>query len=135
MMRQVILLGRAGGDGELRYTPNSTPVFNLSIAVTETRGDASETHWFDVVVWGRSAEIAKEQVRKGCEVMIIGKLESRTWKDPATNKKTNRINVVADRFRVTQYKKGEEGSVKATGIVKKDPPPFGDDEFYGSSGV
>ena len=105
-MRQVYLLGRAGSDGELKYTQNGTPCFNVSIAVSEKRADAVETHWFDITAWGKVAEIAKETVKKGHEIFINGKLQTRSWTDK-NNNKVSKTDVVALQMRVIP-KRGEQ---------------------------
>ena len=69
-VNKVILIGNAGADPELRYTPGGTAVSNFSIATNESWIDSSgekqeRTEWHRIVVWGRLAEICNQYLRKG----------------------------------------------------------------------
>lgn len=129
-MRQVTLLGRAGSDGELKYTANGTAVFNVSVCVSEKRNEVTESHWFDVVVWSRSAEIAKEQIRKGAEIVVLGKLAQRSW--TKEGQKHSKTEIIAERIRVTAYKKEDSQALSSATEVPHWTPPaedFGDMPF------
>ncbi len=83
-VNKVILIGNAGADPELRYTPGGTAVSNFSIATNEnwtnSSGERQErTEWHRIVVWGRLAEICNRYLHKGSEVYIEGKLQTRSW--------------------------------------------------------
>ena len=83
-VNKVILIGNAGADPELRYTPGGTAVSNFSIATNESWIDSSgekqeRTEWHRIVVWGRLAEICNQYLRKGSKVYIEGKLQTRSW--------------------------------------------------------
>ncbi len=83
-VNKVILIGNAGADPELRYTPGGTAVSNFSIATNESWTDSSgerqeRTEWHRIVVWGRLAEICNQYLRKGSKVYIEGKLQTRSW--------------------------------------------------------
>jgi len=79
-MNQVILIGRAGKDAEVRYTAGGTAVASFSLATTkrfrDKAGDLKEkTAWHTLVCWGKTAEIAAEFVCKGKQVAIKGEIE------------------------------------------------------------
>ena len=83
-VNKVILIGNAGADPELRYTPGGTAVSNFSIATNESWTDSGgerqeRTEWHRIVVWGRLAEICNQYLRKGSKVYIEGKLQTRSW--------------------------------------------------------
>lgn len=82
-LNKVILLGRLGHDPELKFTQNQTPVCNMSLATSdyfEKDGQKQEkTEWHKVVVFGKVAENCKKYLAKGRQIMIEGKLETRTW--------------------------------------------------------
>lgn len=85
-VNKVILLGRLGGNPELRYTPGGAPVCNFSIATNEKWTDKSgqkqeKTEWHHIVVWGKSAESCNECLHKGSQVYVEGKLTTRQWQD------------------------------------------------------
>ncbi len=77
-LNQILLIGNAGRDAELRYTQNGTAVANFSMAVNrryqvrdETRED---TEWFNVAAWERQAEWVSESVKRGTRVFVDGRL-------------------------------------------------------------
>lgn len=79
MWHQIIILGFAGGDAELRYTPNGKEVANFSLATSRrytdgTGNQQTETTWFRVTCWEKQAIIASERVRKGSPVFVVGRL-------------------------------------------------------------
>jgi single-strand DNA-binding protein len=86
-INKVILVGNLGADPETRYMPSGTAVTNLSVATTESwkdkqTGEQNErTEWHKVVMFDRLAEIAAEYLRKGSQVYIEGKLQTRKWQD------------------------------------------------------
>lgn len=84
-LNRVQLLGRLGGDPEVRSTQNDTQVANFNIATSEKYtkdGETQEkTQWHRVVAWGKLAEIGGQYLNKGSLVMIEGKLETRQYED------------------------------------------------------
>lgn len=87
-VNKVILLGNVGRDPEVRYTQNGTAVANFSLATSEVYGgrDGGErkeqTEWHNIVCWGRQAEIAGQYVKKGRQLYVEGRLQTRDWVDP-----------------------------------------------------
>lgn len=86
-VNKVTLLGNLGRDIELRYMPNGDAVANLSLATTETWKDKSsgdrqeKTEWHRVTMYKRLAEIAGQYLKKGSQIYIEGRLETRKWTD------------------------------------------------------
>src|SRR5215469_3811006 len=83
---KIAIVGYLGRDPELRYTPDGTPVCNFSVATTERRkhkpGESQElTTWFQVALFGRHAENAKEYLSKGSHVWLEGSLTLIQWID------------------------------------------------------
>ena len=83
---RVILLGRLGRDPEVRYAQSGTTVATLNMATDERRPDGNggwknETEWHRVVLFGKQADLAKQYLTKGREVMIEGSLRTRQWQD------------------------------------------------------
>ncbi|WP_421717629.1 single-stranded DNA-binding protein [Algiphilus sp.] len=90
-INKVILVGNLGQDPEVRYTANGTAVANLRIATTESWRDKQSgeqrenTEWHTVVLFGKTAEIASQYLKKGRQVFIEGKLQTRKWQDKSGN--------------------------------------------------
>ncbi|TDF34487.1 single-stranded DNA-binding protein [Alteromonadaceae bacterium M269] len=85
-VNKVILVGNLGKDPEVRYTPNGKAVANLTLATSESWKDQSgqiqeKTEWHRVSMFGKLAEIAGEYLKKGSQVYIEGKLQTRKWQD------------------------------------------------------
>lgn len=83
-MNKVILIGHVGKDPEIRYLQDGTAVANFSLATNETytnkQGEkVKSTEWHNIVAWRRLAEIIGEWVPKGKQIMIEGKLKTRSW--------------------------------------------------------
>jgi single-strand DNA-binding protein len=99
-VNKVILIGRLGQDPEVRYTPSGQAVANFSMATSENwtgkDGQKQErTEWHRIVVWGRLAELCKDYLRKGRQVYIDGKLQTRNW-DDKDGKKRYTTEIVAN---------------------------------------
>lgn len=98
-LNKVMIIGYLGRDPEMRYTPAGRPVTSFSVATTRGWTNANgerkeETEWFNVVAWGNLAEICKQRLRKGSQVYIEGRLQTRGWED-ADGKKHFRTELVA----------------------------------------
>src|SRR5579885_3320669 len=99
-LNKVLLLGNVTRDPEVRYTPKGSAVCDLGIAVnrqfTLDSGEKREEVTFvEVTLWGRTAEIAGEYLRKGRPVFIEGRLQMDTWDDKQTGQKRSRRRAVA----------------------------------------
>ena len=90
-VNKVILVGNLGQDPEIKYMPSGQAVCNISIATTESWNDKNsgekveKTEWHRVVFFRRLAEIAGEYLRKGSQVYIEGRLQTRKWQDQSSN--------------------------------------------------
>ena len=90
-VNKVILIGNLGQDPETRTTPGGTTVTNIRIATSEswkdkTSGEMKEqTEWHGIVLWNRLGEIAAEYLKKGSQVYIEGRLQTRKWQDKQGN--------------------------------------------------
>jgi single-strand DNA-binding protein len=90
-VNKVILIGNLGQDPESRTTPGGTTVTNIRIATSESWRDKAsgemkeQTEWHSIVLWGRLGEIAAEYLRKGSQVFVEGRLQTRKWQDKQGN--------------------------------------------------
>jgi single-strand DNA-binding protein len=86
-VNRVILLGNVGQDPEIRSTKDGKEVANLSVATSEQWKDKntgekkSKTEWHRVVVFGSLVSVVKNYVKKGSQIYVEGKLQTRKWKD------------------------------------------------------
>ncbi|WP_339521796.1 single-stranded DNA-binding protein [Pseudomonas sp. EA_35y_Pfl2_R111] len=98
-VNKVILVGTCGQDPETRYMPSGNAVTNLSLATSEQWTDkqtgqkVEKTEWHRVSLFGKVAEIAGEYLRKGSQVYIEGKLQTREWEKDGIKRYTTEIIV------------------------------------------
>ena len=101
-INKVILVGNLGNDPDVRYMPNGEAVANVSVATTESwkdkqTGEKQErTEWHRVVMFRRLGEIAGEYLKKGSQVYIEGKLQTRKWQDKNGNDRYTTEIVASD---------------------------------------
>ena len=98
-INKATLIGNLGTEPEMRHTTSGQAVCSFSLATNESWGgkDGSErqerTEWHKVVAWGRLAEICAEYLKKGRQVYIEGRIQTRSWQDKDGNKRyTTEIN-------------------------------------------
>jgi len=86
-VNKVILIGNLGNDPDIRYTAGGAAVANISLATAESWKDKNSgeqqerTEWHRIVFFGRLAEIVGEYLRKGSQVYVEGRLQTRKWQD------------------------------------------------------
>jgi single-strand DNA-binding protein len=98
---RVILVGNLTRDPELRYTSKGLAIAKIGLAVnrawkTETGELKEETTFVDIDLFGRTAEIAGQYLKKGNPALIEGRLKLDTWDDKQTNQKRSKLTVVGE---------------------------------------
>ena len=95
---RAILMGNLSRDVELRRTPQGTAVTDIGLAVNDRvkRNDqwVDEVNFFDVTLWGRTAEVASEYLSKGSPVLIEGRLKLDSWEQEG--QKRSKVKVVGE---------------------------------------
>ena len=112
-VNKVILVGNLGRDPEVRYTPDNSAITNISIATTDQWKDKSgekqeRTEWHRVAFFGRLAEIAGEYLKKGSQVYVEGRLQTRKWQDKEGQERYT-TEIVADRMQMLGSRGGMGG--------------------------
>ena len=113
-LNKVMLIGNCTRDPEIRYTPKGTALVDLGLAVnrryTAENGEKrEETTFVDVTLWGRTAEIANEYLRKGRPVYIEGRLQLDSWDDKATGQKRSKLKIVGEEMQLLGGREGGSG--------------------------
>src|SRR3984885_5372520 len=113
-VNKVILVGRLGKDPETRYTSGGQAVCNFSLATDETFKDKSgerqkRTEGHRVVIWAKQAEIAQQYLKKGAQIYLEGRIQSREWTDKENQKRTS-YEIVAANFRMLGSKSDSTGA-------------------------
>ena len=138
-INKVILIGNLGQDPETRTTPGGTTVTNLRLATSEswrdkTSGEMKEqTEWHTIVMWGRLGEIGAEYLRKGSQVYIEGRLQTRKWQDKTTGNDRYATEVVASEMQMLGGRGGGSGATAET-RDKRDPSAEGAGQSAGDTG-
>ena len=117
-----ILLGRLGGDPEMKETKNGNQVCTFSLATSKKQNGNQKTTWHRCIAWNKKAEILNQYLRKGSEVFIKGELEVQSWKDDKGNDRQTYQTVVDD----FQFVSGKKKS--------QDDPDSWDSDFQSGSG-
>ena len=98
-VNKVILVGNLGRDPENRYLASGDAVCNISIATTEKYKEKEHTEWHRVAFFGKLAEIAGQYLKKGSQVYVEGRIQTRKWQDKEGQDKYS-TEIVADRMQM-----------------------------------
>jgi len=96
-----VLIGNLTRDVELKFTPKGTAVAKVGLAVnrkwtTDSGEKKEEVAFVDVELWGKTAEICGQYLRKGSCALFAGRLAQENWDDKATGQKRSKLKVVAE---------------------------------------
>ncbi len=109
-INKVIIVGNLGADPDSRAMPSGNAVTNISVATSESWNDKDtgekqeKTEWHRVVFFNRLAEIAAQYLRKGSQVYVEGKIQTRKWEDKEGNERwtteivANQMQMLGDRM-------------------------------------
>jgi len=94
----VHLVGRAGMDPKPKYFESGSVLCALTLAVNRRSSKTDEPDWFNLEIWGKTAEIAANYVKKGSLIGVQGTLKIETWKDQATGANRSKPVIRVDRL-------------------------------------
>jgi single-strand DNA-binding protein len=134
---EITIVGNLTADPELRFTPSGAPVANFSVVVNTRRFDKRTDSWTDgeatfwrCTLWRQTAENVAESLTRGMRVVVIGRVESRSWEDRTTGEKRTSLELQVDEigaslaFATVKVTKVERSSRSAGGGAGDDEPPF-----------
>ena len=103
-VNKVILVGNLGRDAELKFTPGGFPISSFSLATTDRRKDKDnnwqeKTEWHRIKLLGKQAESLQDYLKKGKQIYVEGRLETRSWDDKDGQKKYM-TEIIADRIQL-----------------------------------
>ena len=113
-VNKVILVGNLGRDPEIKYTASGAAIANVTIATTDSWNDkqtgekVEKTEWHRVVAFQRLAEIMGEYLKKGSQVYIEGRLQTRKWQDQNGQDRWT-TEIVANDMQMLGGRAGEAG--------------------------
>ena len=124
-LNKALIIGNLTRDPELKAIPSGIKVCSFSVATNRVwkdkngaRQEAADYH--NVVVFGRQAETVAQYMKKGSQVMVEGRMQTRSWDDAATNTKKYRTEVIADRV---QFGSTGSGSSSSSSSAPKSAQP------------
>ena len=133
-LNKVTLIGRLGHDPEIRYTQSGSAVANATIATndywTDKQGGKQErTEWHSLVMWGKLADLAQSYLKKGSQVYVEGKLQTRKWEDKEGNERWT-TEIVANQMQMLGERMSQ-GTSNQGNVTKQNTSSneFVDEEF------
>ena len=135
-VNKVILIGNVGKDPEVRYLEKNVAVANFTLATTE-RGYTTQsgiqvpekTEWHNIVAWRGLAEVAEKYIKKGTQIYVEGKIQTRQWEKEGIKRYTTEI--YADTIQLLGKKPDSAETASSVAAPAADalqaPPPTTDD--------
>jgi single-strand DNA-binding protein len=113
-VNKVFLLGNVGKDPEIRTTGSGMTVASFSLATAERAKDpqgnwTDKTEWHNIVCFQRTAEVVRDYVKKGSQILVEGKISNRSWDDKETGQKKYRTEILVNELTLLGGR-GEGGS-------------------------
>jgi len=107
----VTLVGRVGGDPDVKYFESGSVKCSLTLAVNRMTKNAEQPDWFNLELWGKTAEIAATYVRKGSLIGVKGSLRIERWLDRNTETNRSKPVITVDRLDLLGSKRDNESGM------------------------
>jgi single-strand DNA-binding protein len=104
----VTLVGRVGGDPDVKYFESGTVKCNLTLAVNRRSKNNDQPDWFNLEIWGKTAQVAADYVRKGSLIGVTGSLKFDRWQDRSTGANRSRPVIRVDQLDLLGSKRDSE---------------------------
>ena len=122
-LNKALIIGNLTRDPELRSLPSGIKVCSFSVATNRVWKDKNgakqeSADYHNVVVFGRQAETVAQYMKKGSQVMVEGRMQTRSWDDQASNTKQYRTEIIADRVQFGSNGSGSKGGENASVVDK-----------------
>src|SRR3989339_900199 len=123
-LNKAIIVGNLTRDPELTAIPSGQKVCKFGVATNRVWKDKNgakqeSTNYHNIVVWGRQAETSAQYLKKGQQVTIEGRIETRSWDDKTSGEKKYRTEIIADRV---QFGPKSSGAGAGTGNTSPKAP-------------
>jgi single-strand DNA-binding protein len=114
-VNKVLLLGNVGKDPEIRSTAGGMTVASFTLATADRQKDAQgnwadKTEWHNLVCFQRTAEVVRDYVKKGTQLFIEGKIQTRSWDDKESGQKRYKTEILVNELTLLGSKSGGESS-------------------------
>ncbi len=105
------LVGRVGGDPDVKYFESGTVKSKLTLAVRRRSRNNDEPDWFTLEIWGKTAQIAADYVRKGAQIGVTGSLKFDRWQDRSTGANRSMPVIRVDQLELLGSKRDNESGM------------------------
>lgn len=116
----VTLVGRVGGDPDVRYFESGSVKCRLTLAVNRQTRNSDQPDWFNLELWGKQADVAANYVRKGSLIGVKGALKFDTWTDKNSGVARSSPVILVDRLQLLGSKRDNEGGGGETAAYEDD---------------
>jgi single-strand DNA-binding protein len=118
-VNKVFLLGRLGKDPEIKASAGGMTIASFTLATSDRQKDAQgawqdKTEWHNLVAFGRTAEIVRDYCKKGKELFVEGKIQTRSWDDKESGQKKYRTEILVNDISFTGSSEGGSGGARAS---------------------
>src|SRR5258708_4902976 len=110
---KVILVGNLGRDPEVRHLPTGMKVGNFSVATTFKRRAGDQTEWHNIVAFDKLADLAEKYLRKGKQIYLEGRLQTRQWEAKDGSGKRQRTEIIMSEMQFLGGRAGEASDFPA----------------------
>jgi single-strand DNA-binding protein len=126
-VNKVLLLGNVGKDPEIRSTPGGMTVATFSLATADRAKDAQgnwadKTEWHNIVCFQRTAEVVRDYVKKGTQLYIEGKIQTRSWDDKESGQKKYRTEILVNELTLLGGGPGRGEGASSGGYSRSSSP-------------
>src|SRR5450755_2722720 len=122
-VNKVFLLGNVGKDPEIRASASGMTIASFTLATADRQKDAQgnwqdKTEWHNLVAFQRTAEIVRDYVKKGTQLFIEGKIQTRSWDDKTSGEKKYKTEILVNELTITGGGQGKSGGDSSGGYSK-----------------
>ena len=138
-LNKVMLIGHLGSDPEMRVTASGQSVVNFTLATNEGFRDSSgnqqeRTEWHRIVAWAKLAEICNQYLKKGRQIYIEGRLQTRSWDDPKSGEKRYTTEIVCSDMQMLGSGREQGAQGDNSGSWQQQPSQKGGHQERGEGG-
>jgi single-strand DNA-binding protein len=128
-VNKVFLLGNVGKDPEIRSTAGGMIIASFSLATADRQKDQQgnwqdKTEWHNLVAFSRTAEIVRDYVKKGTQLFIEGKIQTRSWDDKDSGQKKYRTEILINEMSLLGGGPGRGEGAGSGGYSRSSTPSF-----------
>jgi len=138
-VNKVFLLGNVGKDPEIRSTAGGITIASFSLATADRKkegtGWVDTTEWHNIVCFQRTAEVVRDYVKKGSQILVEGKITNRSWDDKESGQKRYKTEILVNELTLLGGKSGGEGGYSKSNTASYDQRTPTSQPDYADTGI